>query len=240
MKKIGALFFSAFFFCSYGFAQKHIERVNQAWAAYLNQTRLSDRWGFTADFHVRTREDFFSQVSTTITRAGITYYATDELRLTAGYGYINHFSDGTRQWEHRPWQQVSLNSKLQKASVSQYLRFEERYRKRVSEGYDFNYRLRYNVLLMIPLSRQAFAPGTFSVAVNDEVHLNMGKQVIRNYFDQNRFFVGFAYHIRPKNVLQFGYLNVFTQLPSGNEYRSVYAPRVYFYHNIDLRKNKGK
>jgi hypothetical protein len=239
MKKIAAVFLSAFTFCSYGFAQKHIEHVNQAWAAYLNQTRLSDRWGFTADFHLRTREDFFSQVSTTITRAGITYYATDDLRFTAGYGYVNHFNNGVRQWEHRPWQQVQLNSKINRLSFSQYLRFEERYRKRITAGYDFNYRLRYNALLMVPLSQRAFAPGTFSVALNDELHVNMGKQVIRNYFDQNRFFIGFAYHLKPKSVVQFGYLSVFSQLSSGNQYKSVHAPRVYFYHNLDLRKNKG-
>lgn len=239
MKKIGALFFSAFILCSHGFAQKHIEHVNQAWLGYFNQTRLSDKWGVTADLHLRTREDFFSQVSTTITRAGVTYYASDDLRLTAGYGYINHFTSGGRQWEHRPWQQVQLNSKIKRSSFSQYLRFEERYRKRVTAGYDFNYRLRYNALLMIPLSRQAFAPGTFSVAVNDELHVNMGRQVTRNYFDQNRFFIGFAYHIRPKNILQFGYASVFSQLPTGNEYKSVHAPRVYFFHQPDLRKNKG-
>ena len=40
-------------------AQKQTSSVQQVWASYNNQTRLSDKWGLWGDFHLRTKEDFF-------------------------------------------------------------------------------------------------------------------------------------------------------------------------------------
>jgi len=36
--------------------------------------------------------------------------------------------------------------------------------------------------------------------------------------------------------LQFGYMNVFQQLAAGNQYKSVSAARLLYFHNLDLRK----
>ena len=74
--------------------------------------------------------------------------------------------------------------------------------------------------------------------VNDEVHVNFGKQVIYNYFDQNRFFLGFKYQLTEHDNLQLGYMNVFQQLPAGNKYRSADVIRLFYFQNIDLRKKK--
>ena len=71
----------------------------------------------------------------------------------------------------------------------------------------------------MPLSKKGFQPHSFSFVVNDEVHVNFGKQIIYNYFDQNRFFLGFAYQTNKTDNLQFGYRNVFQQLAAGNKYK---------------------
>src|ERR1044071_5040503 len=104
----------------------------------------------------------------------------------------------------------------------------------LDEGYSFNFRWRYNMLYLVPLARNAFAPKTLSLALNNEIHINMGKQVVNNYFDQNRLFVGFAYHLNKSDNVQFGYMNLFQQLAAGNRYRNIHAARVYYYHNLDL------
>ena len=124
----------------------------------------------------------------------------------------------------------------------QWVRLEERYRRNIlndstlANGYAFNFRARYNFLIQVPLSSKGIVPNTFSFIANDEVHVNFGKQVVYNYFDQNRFFVGFAWQTTATDNLQFGYMNVFQQLPAGNKYRSIHTARISYFHNLDLRK----
>src|SRR5688572_3061186 len=73
------------------YAQKETESIQQAWFAYFNQSRFSNRWGLWFDGHLRTKEDFVTDLSTTIARAGLTYYVNDNTKLTAGYAYVTHY-----------------------------------------------------------------------------------------------------------------------------------------------------
>ncbi|RYF96522.1 MAG: DUF2490 domain-containing protein, partial [Chitinophagaceae bacterium] len=88
-------------------AQKHTTHVQQLWGGYINQARISNRWGTWLDLHIRTKEDFVDNFSTGIIRAGITYHVNDKVRLTAGYAFVNAYpadahSEVSRP-EHRPW-----------------------------------------------------------------------------------------------------------------------------------------
>jgi Protein of unknown function (DUF2490) len=228
-----------------GFSQKQTTHVEQVWLAYCNQTRFSNKWGLWADLHLRTKEDFFTNFSTSIVRAGLTYYLNDNTKLTAGYAYVNHFpAEGHKnisQPEHRPWQQVQWHTKYQRVRLMQWVRLEERFRREIisddelGDGYNFNWRVRYNFLTAIPLAKKAFAPGTWAFILNDELHVNAGKEIVYNYFDQNRFFIGFSYHLNAHDNIQFGYMNVFQQLAAGNQYKSIHAARIFYFHNLDLR-----
>ena len=128
----------------------------------------------------------------------------------------------------------------------QWLRLEERFRRKIAsndqlaEGYNFNFRLRYNFLSQFPLSKRAFQSKTLSFVLNDEIHINFGKQIVNNYFDQNRFFLGFKYQAGVHSNFQFGYMNIFQQLPAGNTYRKMNVLRFYFFQNFDWRKKKGE
>lgn len=229
---------------------KQTESVQQVWTGYFNQTRFSNKWGMWADVHLRTREDFFTNFSQGIARLGLTYYLTDDAKLTAGYAFINHFpADAHKnisQPEHRPWQQIQWHNRYNKVRVMQWFRLEERWRRKIlnndelASGYNFNLRIRYNFFSQFALSKKRFQPNTLSFVVNDEVHINFGKQIINNYFDQNRFFLGFNYHLNKHDNLQFGYMNLFQQLAAGNRYRSIHVARLFFFHNLDLRKSNKK
>jgi hypothetical protein len=229
--------------------QKQTTHIQQAWFGYVNNARLSDHWGLWLDLQLRTKEDFVNDLSTAIIRPGISYYANDRLRFTVGYAYANFFPaddhSGVSQPEHRPWQQVYWSVPGKRSRVTNAIRIEERYRRKIKnadelgDGYNFNFRARYNTMLMLPLSRNAFAPNTLSVALNNELMVNFGKQIVNNYFDQNRLLLGFAYHVNQNDYLQFGYMNLFQQLSAGNRYKMLHVARVYFYHNIDLRSKKN-
>ncbi|KAJ1518410.1 hypothetical protein HMI54_000938, partial [Coelomomyces lativittatus] len=74
--------------------------------------------------------------------------------------------------------------------------------------------------------------------LNNDIHINAGKNIINNYFDQNRFFAGVGYQFTLQLNAQIGYMNVFQQQPSGNQYVSINAIRLFVFHNLDLRKEK--
>jgi hypothetical protein len=244
--KIILLFTVSFFLTTVLIAQtKQTEHVEQTWLAYANQTRFSNKWGMWADFHLRTKEDLVNDLSQSIARVGLTYYLNDDTKLTAGYAYVSAYpvtNQNVTVPEHRPWQQIQWHSKHSKLRLMQWFRLEERFRKKLlnpdelDDEYSFNFRLRYNILLMVPLSKQRFQPGSLSFVINNEAHVNFGRQIVYNYFDQNRFFLGFAYHTNNRDNLQIGYMNVFQQLPAGNKYRSNNAARIFYFHNLDLRK----
>lgn len=246
MKRTYALMIGSILVAQMAFSQKQTTTVQQLWFAYNNQTRFSDKWGMWADIHLRTKDNFTDDLSSFIARFGLTYYLNDQTKLTAGYAFINHFpadnhADISRP-EHRPWQQIQWHTNYKKVRLMQWLRLEERFRRKVlsndelDEGYNFNYRARYNIFLTGPLGKKAFTKGAFSWVLNDELHINFGDEIVYNYFDQNRFFAGFGYHLNPHNSIQVGYLNVFQQLAAGNRYRSTHAARIFYFHNIDLRR----
>jgi long-subunit fatty acid transport protein len=229
------------------FAQhKQTVTMEQVWLGYFNQTRFTNKWGLWFDAHIRKRDDFFSKYSIAAARLGLTYYINDDTRLTAGYAFFNYFpADNHKeisQPEHRGWQQLQWQTKYKRFSAIQRLRLEERYRRKIAsdsalgDGYNFNWRARYSFLLQVPLGKGAPQPNTFSFVANDEVMVNFGRQIVYNYFDQNRFFAGLSYQASPSLSVQFGYMNIFQQQPSGDQYRMVHTGRIFVFQNIDLRK----
>jgi len=224
---------------------KQTETVEQVWLGYFNQTRISDKWGIWTDVHLRTKEKLFTNFSQGIVRLGFTYYLTDDAKITAGYAYVNHFpSDNHKnisQPEHRPWQQIQWHTRYNKLRLMQWFRLEERWRRKIlnddalAKGSSFNFRLRYNFFSQFPLSKKRFQPNTISLVLNDEIMINAGTQVVNNYFDQNRLFLGFNYHVNKHDNLQFGYMNMFQQLAAGNRYRSISTARLFYFHNLDTR-----
>jgi hypothetical protein len=229
--------------------EKQTQHFNQVWLAYLNQARLSNKWGLWLDLHLRTKDDFFTNFSQSIIRPGLTYYLSDATKLTAGYAYVRNYpADGHKdvtQPEHRFWQQVQWHTKYTRIRTMQYLRLEQKFKRKIlndsmlASGYNFNYKIRYNFSMQTPLTKNGFGPHGFAFVVNDELHINFGKQIVYNYFDQNRFFIGFGYQTTKTDQLQFGYMNVFQELASGHQYRSINAARIFYFHNVDLRKKKA-
>lgn len=226
-------------------AQKIINHDQHTWLGVFNQTRISKRWGTWTDVNFRIKNDFIKDPFQFLLRLGPTFYITDDFRLTAAYSFINHYPDETHpnrsQPEHRPFQQIQWYNRYTKSRTIQWIRLEERFRRKLNagnlaEGYDFNWRIRYNYLWSIALSKKGFAPGSLQLVLNDEIMFNFGKKIVYNYFDQNRLFVGLSYLVNKDAQVQFGYMNLFQQLPAGNRYRSIDAVRLFYFHNFDLRK----
>lgn len=220
----------------------------QVWVGYFNQIRLTDKWGIWLDAHLRITHNFVQEPSKMLFRLGATYYFNDDLKLTNGYAFVNHYPEeghaNVSQPEHRIWHQLQLHTKYGKVRTMQWVRLEERFRQNIkndnelADGYRFDERIRYNYFLNIPLSKKGIVPKSFSAVLTDEVMINLSTNNVYNTFDQNRFFIGLAYNFDTHSNLQFGYMNVYQQLGAGNRYKNIDAIRVFFFQNLDFRKKK--
>lgn len=237
---------------SVAFAQTSRQTTDeqQVWAGYFNQTRLLEKWGLWGDFHFRTTELFVKEPSKGIIRLGLMYYFNDDLKFTNGYAFINHFPEeghaNVSMPEHRIWHQIQLHNKYGKVRTMQWVRLEERFRRKIkndnelADGYRFDERIRYNFFLNVPLSKRGIAPKTISALLNNEVMINLSKNNVYNVFEQNRLFVGLGYNFNSHAHLQLGYMNVYQQLAAGNKFKNMNTIRIFFFQNLDFRKQSNK
>jgi long-subunit fatty acid transport protein len=224
---------------------KKSETREQTWFGYFNQTRFTKRSGIWVDLHLRLTSNFVEQANLNILRFGYVYYLSDQVRVTAGYAYVTQYglADGEPDVpEHRPWQQIQWMEKKNGFNMMQWFRIDERFRTKViddklTDSYTFNWRFRYNIALTFPLKGKVIQAKTPFFFFNDELHINAGKNIIYNYFDQNRLFVGLGYQFTSHLNAQLGYMYVFQQLPEGNKYANINAIRLFVFHNLDLRKS---
>lgn len=226
------------------FAQeKNIEVREQTWLGYFNQTRFTKHSGLWVDLHLRLTNEFVNDKSLAMARFGYTYYLGDA-RITTGYAYISNNAaqaNAPDTKEHRPWQQVQWFEKKKYFTLMQWLRLEQRFRDEVVDNeitgnYDFNYRIRYNMAFTIPLKGRTVEPNSPFLFVNNEVFLNLGKEVKVNYFDQNRAFAGIGYQFKNNLNAQLGYMSVFQQRAAAGEFIRVNAIRLFVFHTLDFRK----
>lgn len=237
--------FFVFILPSFCLAQKETEYTEQTWFGYLNQTRLTSRSGIWLDLQFRLNDNFIKEPSVSILRGGYIFYLNDQNRLAAGYAYITQYAsvDGAPNVpEHRLWQQFQWFEKKSWLSTMQYVRLEERFRTKVvnnelTSDYNFNYRVRYAIALTIPLKGKPGDPNTPFVFVNNELMVNFGSEIVNNYFDQNRLFLGLGYQFTKNLNASIGYLNVFQQLPAAGTFRHVDAIRLFVFHNLDFRRD---
>jgi hypothetical protein len=242
------LFLLIIFCCGtvYGQApEKNIHSREQLWLGYFNQTRFSNKWGLWMDVHYRMTDHFVDRSFQFLVRPAVTYFIKDNLRINVGYTLATHFPGKglhTTRLEHRAWQQIWWNQKYTGLTTLQWLRLEQRFNEKVvndvkQEGYNYTFRVRYNFAFFIPLKGKELVAKTPFAAIMNEVFLNFGDKVVYNTFDQNRLFLGFGYQFTPHLNAQLGYMNVYQQEASGNNYFSTHAIRLFVFHTLDLRNN---
>jgi len=225
---------------------KQVQNWNQIWYAYNNNTKLTNKWGVWFDIQNKTRENYFKNFDVKENTLGAIYYINDRTKITSAFTYIQSFPSATNPSfsvpEYRPWQMVQWKTHAGAFKFSHWIRLEERFKRKtinnnaLTDGYDFSYRMRYNIFMELPISKIKYDKGAISLSSSEELYLNYGKNIVYNTFDQNRLFLGFLYYFNKHDFIQMGYTNAFQQLPSGNKYKSIDALKITFFNNLDLRK----
>lgn len=226
-------------------AQKQYTYNDQVWLSYFNQTRLSKHWGLWLDGSIRTRNQLVHEFSQGIIRIGATWIVDDHWRFTGGYAYMHHFANSSHPLsdrpEHRPFEMVQWQKQFGNWRVVQTARLEQRFRRRIkdgdlTDGYNFNHRARYGVVINRALSNHPFEAKTFALQVGAELFGNFGKEILNNHFDQLRLNAGLNYQVSRQTSLMIGYLYQLQQFTNGNGYNKLNGLRVTISQQVDRRQ----
>jgi hypothetical protein len=145
--------------------------------------------------------------------------------------------------ELRPHFAFAQQQKLKFATLNQRYQVEARFfhhteNNELTESYDFgNFRFRYQIGLEIPIWKtQITKRELLSVKFSNEIMVNVGENIVYNFFDQNRIYAALNYKITPNLSLEMGYLNWFQQQKSGNKFYQRDILRFTVFHKIKLYK----
>ncbi|MGB3078487.1 MAG: DUF2490 domain-containing protein [Saprospiraceae bacterium] len=219
-------------------AQKQITSQPQIWFKYYLKIPINPQWQIRQEIDDRNfinparQSQFLERTHLQrnlgkgwITSLGFTY---SEVATPADPNITTYGNNR----ELRPSLEIGhLNKLNEKWNLHQRVWNEFRFFQQNDKSYLYsNMRLRYKIETHFKLS------SLLSFFAFEELHINLGKNIVFNTFDQNRF--GIGCEISPiKNIgFEFTYINWFQQRSSGNEYFNRNIFRLALNHTLMLRK----
>ena len=232
-------------------AQKLISNQNHAWVTYLGNHKLTDKISLHTEYQWR-RADGFQNWRQSLARIGIDYNLLPNLSITTGYGWIVSYPYGDQAIAHtyneqRIWQQVTAKAKYGRFELQHRYRLEQRFLENYirnqdgtfSKGADlFRQRVRYRVMVLVPLSRKEMLDNTLFLNVNNELFLGFGKGIGKNILDQNRMNFALGWRFNKDFNFQMGYLNQFGVKSDGVKAERNHTLLISTVYNIDFTKKK--
>jgi hypothetical protein len=217
---------------------QNTQTVQQIWLGYFANAQISKKLSISTDIHCRTKDNFTQQTSTIAIRPAINYHFSNQLFATVGYAFFAFPNTNSYILENRSWQQLQWQQPLKKSRLTHRLRIEQRFRDtyidRQPTQHNFNHRFRYLLGYQLPLHKKGIAANTFSAFVSNEIHVNAGKESTLNTFDQNRFFIGFQYHVSTNTSFQLGFMPVHQQLQGYKQFRNIETIRLFVVQGFNL------
>lgn len=177
------------------------------WLMYFGQNRFSDELSLHTEVQYRNHTIAPVNIEQLLLRTGLNYHFAPNAFVTAGYGYITSYVYESPQSEpesreHRIWQQLITTQKLGRFKLEHRYRVEQRW-----VNGDFLNRLRYRLMVFVPLNTRTIEPGTVFLGVYDEIFANTEPEI----FDRNRLYGAIGYQISPTNQVQLGLLNQYVR-----------------------------
>ena len=245
--------------CALGQAQRVTDRNSHLWISHLGDHKVSDRWGFHTEAHVRQAERG-AMPQQLLLRPAINFHLNPEVLFTAGYSYYYNYRYGAypigvESWEHQAYQQMQFTARMGKVALQHRFRMEERFIAALKpdaaseSGYTFDqytYQSRFRIRLMATLPLGAYEkvePKTWFLSAYDELFLNFGDNARLDLMNQNRISALLGYQYNKQGSVQVGYLLQTLQRPgaaSGADLVEMNSTlHVILTYNLDLRKDRA-
>lgn len=196
-------------------AQNNSDQLG-AWYMYFYTTKFKNsQFGIQGDVQYRNWNTI-GDLEQLLLRSGLTYKPTNtDVTLTLGIAHVTSGAIGDSNQtatETRIYQEALVPLKVGKRL---YFNNRFRYEQRFIANQDLRTRLRYNLLLNIPINKTTLSKNTFYIALYNEIFINgeknIGNNRTVNVFDRNRFYAGLGYGITDKLRLQLGFMNQSTE-----------------------------
>lgn len=167
------------------------------WAIYFGNYGLAPRWSLFADAQQRFIAEPQNQRQTML-RLGIQRNLTDHSSFLVGAaGIPSQIVGEESRLEFRIFEQLMSDHRWGRSYVRHRFRLEQRFMGNAL----FRQRLRYFVLLNIPLTGPDRAPGVPYLSAYNELFVQGSAN---GYWDRNRFFLGLGYSFSPSLRMEFG------------------------------------
>lgn len=229
-----------------------VPRGTGVWLGSYFKVRLSEKWGYYGEHHLRLRNhpdrlgSFVGNWGKNYNRFGIHYFPSKYLELVGGPALILNFSpdfsDSNLEKmvpEMRLWWQLLLKSPpMGRLKLYHQFRFENRWRRSNQQGarYLYTTRYRYKISAYIPLNKEKIEPGAFYFSPSVEIFLQSGKSIVYNPLEDLRIYNGFGYVLNQNFSFFVGYMWTYGQRPSGFEYGKTDILRANLLLGFDTRK----
>ena len=187
------------------------------WSTSITNVKTAEKISFLIEYQNR-RNDFLSHKLQSLARLGVEYSFTKKITGTGGYAwFLTHISDFSFN-EHRLWKQVTHNQSYKRIVFNQRLRAEQRFLENktrnqsgefVLDGYNYNHRIRYRFMIILPINKKSMENNTLFVSISDEPFFRIEKNYKGNLLERNRFLGTVGWRFNEKYTFQLSYMNHF-------------------------------
>jgi long-subunit fatty acid transport protein len=172
------------------------------WLMYFGTNKLSDNWSIHSEVQYRNHTIEPVNIEQLLFLTGLNYHVNKNASVTIGYGYTashdfksEHKEPVTK--ENQIFQQLTLKNQFSRLRFEHRYRFEQRW---IND--DFRTRIRYRLMLFVPLNNSTITTGTFFLGIHDEILMNLEKV----FYDRNRVYGALGYQFNKETQLQLGYM----------------------------------
>ena len=242
---LGLVVLVLFSFSSFGQElKKNIIKQSLSSFAYSTTFELSPKWNLNTEFQERIFLDPVRQ-SQLFGKLQVNFSPFKDLTLGNGFAYYLNspgdpeFASSFKVPEIRLNHDLGYKHKFKNLILGHRYRMEERFiKKRLNdaliEGYRFVERLSYTVSLECNLLKSKSKDHNLSLKLSDGIFINSNSGMIYNTFDQNRFYAALNYQLIKNMSVELGYINLFQQRISGDEYLNRNIASLAINHRIKM------
>lgn len=173
-----------------------------SWYMFFGQPRVSEKFSIHTEVQYRNHTITSVDIEQLLLRAGLNYHFSTTSFASVGYGRVltHHFESEQQEpelKEHRAWQQLITTKVFGRVKFENRFRIEQRW-----VNNDYNNRLRYRLMLFIPINKPSIEKGAVFVGIYNELFVNTASE----FFDRNRLYGALGYQLSMSSNFQLGML----------------------------------
>ena len=229
-----------------GLSQKQIDINKNSWWNVSTTAKFTNKISISGLYSWR-RYNFVNTWQQSLLRFGLNYRIKDNFTLTSGYDWVVTFPKQNLYnfAEHRLFEQFTIKNKIGRFNIKHRYRLEQRFIENlklnddnyyVSNGVRFRQRIRYRLVLTVPLNHSSMIDKTLFLSIFDEIFVNIGKGIAKKPLDQNWLNISMGWKFNSKTSIKIGYQNQYLIKGNGLDIEDNHIFSVSFNHNFDFIK----